>query len=183
MIKKITLGLACLASLSSVAQVYVSKTSKVHFFSKTPMEDIEATSKAATALLNNKTGDLVISMTIKSFKFSSDLMEEHFNENYMESEKFPKADFKGKITNIAAVDFTKNGTYKVQITGDFTIHGVKKTQNTEGNITINNGAISGNSKFVIKLEDYNIERPKIVWEKIAENIDVDCAFDFQPYKK
>jgi polyisoprenoid-binding protein YceI len=106
-------------------------------------------------------------------------MEEHFNENYMESNKFPKASFKGTITDASRLDFSKDGIYKVNVDGDLTIHGVTKKVNSIGTVTINAGKISANSEFPIKIADYDIAVPKLVKDNIAEtiNIKVLCNFD------
>ncbi|HTF81221.1 MAG TPA: YceI family protein, partial [Cytophagales bacterium] len=150
------------AFFSIQAQVYVSKSSVVHFFSETPMENIEATSNQTSSVLNTQTGELVISINISSFRFASKLMEEHFNENYMESDKYPKADFKGKIVDLKSVNFEKDGVYNVEVSGDLTIHGVKKPRKINAQLVVKSGSIIGTSKFKVALVDHNIERPKIV---------------------
>lgn len=180
---KLTIAAFCCTWGLTSAQVYVSKSSTVHFFSETPMENIEATSKEATSVLNSQTGELLITIGITSFKFPSKLMEEHFNENYMETEKYPKSEFKGKIVDLKAVDFKKDGVYNVVVEGDLTVHGVKKAKKINAKLEVKGGQVTGTSKFVINLEEFKIERPKIVWEKIAENIDVDVNFVYAPYVK
>jgi polyisoprenoid-binding protein YceI len=183
-IKKTALGaVLTFASVNIQAQVYVSKTSMVHFFSATALENIEAKTGAAASAFNTQTGDVSIKIPVKSFKFSSNLMEEHFNENYMETEKFPNADFKGKIVDLKAIDFTKDGEYTVGIAGDLTVHGVKKPRTITAIFTIKDKQITGTSKFDIVLDDHKVERPKLVIEKIAEKVAVDVKFEYIPYVK
>jgi len=162
-------------------QIYFTKTGKVEFSSKTPIENIEAVNNEATSFLNATTGDLVFAVLIKSFRFQKALMEEHFNENYMESTKFPKADFKGKIANIEAIDLSKDGEYKVTVKGNLTMHGVTKPASADGVVTVKGGKISAKSTFVIKLSDYKIERPSVVANKISEtiNIQVQTAYELK----
>jgi polyisoprenoid-binding protein YceI len=105
---------------------------------------------------------MVFQALIKSFHFDRALMEEHFNENYMESDKFPKSVFKGKISNLKNVDFSKNGTYNVTVEGDLTIHDVTNKISTQGTIEVVSGGINANSKFKIVPEDYKITIPGVV---------------------
>jgi len=182
--KRFTLSLAFVLGISGGAvvnaqDIYFTKTGKIEFSSKTPMENIEASNSEATSFLNKSTGDIVFAVLIKSFRFQKALMEEHFNENYMESTKFPKADFKGKITNLADVDFTKDGVYKVKVTGSLTMHGVTKVETADAVITISGGKISGKSSFKVKLADYKIERPAVVADKISEAIDITVLTSYE----
>jgi polyisoprenoid-binding protein YceI len=123
---------------------------------------------------------MVFQALIKSFHFDRALMEEHFNENYMESDKIPKSMFKGKITNLSAVDFTKNGTYDVTVEGDLTIHDVTNKITTKGTIEVVSGGINANSKFNIIPEDYKITIPGVVREKINKNLEVTIAMKYAP---
>lgn len=154
------------------AQKYITRTGKVSFFSSTPVENIEAVNNEAGAVLDSKTGDLVFQTAIKSFKFEKALMQEHFNENYMESDKYPKADFKGKITDISKVNFAKDGKYDVVSTGKMTIHGVTKDVTIPGTVTVKGNQATLNSKFKVKPQDYKINIPKLVENKIAKEIEV-----------
>ena len=123
-------------------------------------------------LLDISTGEMVFQALIKSFHFDRALMEEHFNENYMESDKIPKSSFKGKITNLSSVDFSKNGTYDVTVEGDLTIHDVTNKISTKGTIEVVSGGINANSKFNIVPEDYKISIPGVVRDKINKNLEV-----------
>ena len=174
---------ASLLSLGAFAQTYITRNGRISFFSKAPVENIEAINNEVSGILNTQNGELVFSVLIKSFKFSKALMEEHFNENYMESNTFPKASFKGTITDLSKINFSKDGTYATTVKGDLTIHGVTKNVEVPGTITVSQGKISTSSKFNVKVKDYNIKIPSTVVNNIAETvtITVDCKYD--PYKK
>jgi hypothetical protein len=162
------------------AQKYMTKNGYIGFFSHTPIEDIKADNNQVAGVLDISTGDMVFQALIKSFHFEKALMEEHFNENYMESEKFPRASFKGKITNLASVDFTKNGSYDVTVEGELTIRDVTKKISTKGTVEVVTGGINANSKFNIAPEDYKINIPGVVREKIAKNIEVTVTMKYSP---
>jgi len=162
------------------AQKYMTKNGFIGFYSHTPMEDIKAENNQVVGALDISTGEMVFQALIKSFHFDRALMEEHFNENYMESDKIPKSMFKGKITNLSAVDFTKNGTYDVTVEGDLTIHDVTNKITTKGTIEVVSGGINANSKFNIIPEDYKITIPGVVREKINKNLEVTIAMKYAP---
>ena len=109
-------------------------------------------------------------------------MEEHFNENYMESGKFPKSEFKGKITNLADVNFAKDGEYAVKVAGNLTMHGVSQPVTADGTITIKGGKISAKSKFIVKLADFKIDRPSVVADKISEKATITVDASYEPKK-
>ena len=157
---------------SLYAQKYMTRTGKVTFFSATSLENIEAFNNETGSVLDAKTGDIIFQVPIRSFKFEKALMQEHFNENYMESSKYPKAEYKGKITNLSAVNFAKDGRYDVQTAGKMTIHGVTKDVSIPGTITVKGNTITSASKFKVKTADYNIAIPKLVEGKIAKEIEV-----------
>ncbi|HTL81391.1 MAG TPA: YceI family protein [Bacteroidia bacterium] len=152
------------------AQIYKGTKTKIDFFSYTPMENISATDTVATMLLNSATGDVIANISIKGFVFPNSLMQEHFNENYMESDKYPMASFKGKINE--KVDYTKDGVTSVTITGTLTCHGVAQPRTINATVTVKSGKVIIDSKFKIKLEDHKITVPEAVGTKIAESIDV-----------
>jgi polyisoprenoid-binding protein YceI len=157
-------------ALTVNAQIYLGKKTDVSFFSYTPLENISAKDTVATMILNSKTGDVIAKISIKGFVFPNALMQEHFNENYMESDKYPFGLFKGKINE--TVDYTKDGTHNVTITGALTIHGVAKTRTIPATITVKGGMVTVDTKFSVALADHNITVPTAVGAKIAENIDV-----------
>jgi polyisoprenoid-binding protein YceI len=172
-----------LTSLKVSAQKYFTKDAGVSFFSHTPLENIEANNQKATSVLDAATGNIEFAVLIKGFEFQKALMQEHFNENYMESSKYPKATFKGKIVNNGDVNYTKDGSYKVKTQGQLTIHGVTNNVETNGVIEVKGGKITGTSTFNVKPQDYKIEIPNLVREKIAQEIKVEIKSNYQPLNK
>lgn len=173
--------LLCAISVSSFAQpVFMTRNGKISFFSKTPIENIEATNNEVTSLLNIEKGELVFAVLVKSFRFDKALMEEHFNENYLESTKYPKATFNGKILNLSKVNFNVSGTYEIEVGGDLTIHGVKQYQTATGTIIVSPGKLEASSRFVIKLSDYKIEIPSLVAEKISNTVEINVNCIYAP---
>ncbi len=160
--------LAIISIQSVNAQKYFTKNSSVYFTTKGGLETIEATNKAGNIIIDSKSGQVAFSALIKGFTFKQKLMQEHFNENYMESEKFPKSEFKGSITNNADIKYTTDGTYKANITGKLTIHGVTKEVKTTASITVKSGAISATSSFSIAIDDYKVSIP----EKVSKNVTI-----------
>ena len=150
--------------------LYRTSVGEVSFFSKTPALDIEALNKKAGAILNAGTRDLAIQMKITDFQFPNKLMQEHFNENYLESERFPTGKFAGKIKE--EVDFSKPGTYAVTAAGNLTIHGVTKPVTVKGSIVATATGMKVTFAFTVRTEDYKIEVPTLVFNKIAEVIEV-----------
>lgn len=150
--------------------VLSSKSFLISFYSKTPVEDINAESKVATSVLVKSTKTIVFQVNVRSFKFPLSLMEDHFNESYMESDKYPLAKFKGTILD--SVNYSKDGVYPVRATGVLSMHGVDKPREIKGIITIKNGLIKLNSEFMVPCSDHKIEIPKIVFAKVAEVIRV-----------
>lgn len=182
--KKIVAALAvfCLIGSMAHAQKWMTRTGKVSFFSSTPVENIEAFNNETASIIDSKTGDVVFMVPIKSFKFEKALMQEHFNENYMESDKYPKAEFKGKITNLKDVNFNKDGTYNVKTAGKLTMHGVTKDVITNGTITVKAGTASVKSKFSVVPQDYGIKIPSVAASKIASKIEVTINTDLKGVK-
>jgi polyisoprenoid-binding protein YceI len=156
----------------------MTKTGYIGFYGHTPMEDIKADNNQVASVLDISTGELVFQVLIKSFHFDRALMEEHFNENYMESDKFPKSSFKGKITNFSSVDYKKNGVYDVTVEGDLTIRDVSNKITAKGTIEVVSGGINANSKFNIGPEDYKINIPGVVREKIAKSLEVTVTMKY-----
>ncbi|MBN8652932.1 MAG: YceI family protein [Cytophagales bacterium] len=168
-------------SVSSFAQpVFMTRNGKISFFSKTPIENIEATNNEVTSLLDIEKGELVFAVLVKSFRFDKALMEEHFNENYLESTKYPKATFNGKILNLSKVNFKVSGTYEIEVGGDLTIHGVKQYQTATGTIIVSPDKLEASSKFVIKLSDHKIEIPALVAEKISKTVEINVNCIYAP---
>ena len=170
--KKIMLAFLMLVALNSQAQKYFSKTGSIDFLSKAPLEKIEGVNKSVACLLDSKSGAIDVIVQIKSFVFDRQLLQEHFNENYMESNKFPKATFKGTITNLSAINFAKDGDYAAQVEGNLTIHGVTKATKFSGKIGIKGGKVSIKANTSVLLADYNIEIPGAVKDKISKDVKV-----------
>jgi hypothetical protein len=178
--KPITFSLAFLITILIVhtawSQKYISTTSSVHFFSSAPVEDIEANNTEAASAFDLTSGDIVFSIPINGFTFEKSLMQKHFNENYMESEKFPIANFTGKI-----VDYDRNttGWQPASASGKMTIHGVENVFTCEGKINIRQGIIELESVFPLRLEDHKIKIPKVVFYNIAEVVEVTIKFSYE----
>lgn len=165
----------------SQAQLYTTKDSEIDFFSKTPLEDIKALNTKVSSIINTANGEIVVKIPIVDFQFSNKLMQQHFNENYLESEKYPHATFKGKINE--PINFTKLGTYDVSATGVLNIHGVNQERTIKGKLTVGDGIINLNTKFDVLLIDHKIKIPKLVFKKIAEQIAVSARISYVPNKK
>lgn len=166
-------------SSPAMAQKIYTKNGSISFFSKSPLEDITAKNNEVMSVINQQTGEIQFSVLVKSFRFRKSLMEQHFNENYMESDKFPRAIFKGLVADISAVNFNADGSYPVTVTGDLTIHGVTNKISTKADILVKNGVISAKSAFNINLADYRISIPAIVKNNIAKTIaiTVSCLYN------
>lgn len=161
------------------AQLYFTKNGKISFFSKTSLEDITADNNQVISVLNIETGAIQFSLLNNAFHFPKAKMEDDFNENYIESNKYPKSTFKGTIADINNVNPAKDGTYNVNVKGDLTIHGVTKNIAEPATITIKDGKISAISSFKVLVKDYNIRVPSIVTNKISESIEltINCNYE------
>jgi YceI-like domain len=159
-------------SWSGYTQAYVTKNGMIRFYSEAPVEKIEAVNRQVNTALLVPTGDFVFKVLIKSFNFEKALMQEHFNENYLESDKYPEATFLGKITNIKDINFTKEGTYPSTVEGKLTIHGQTQLVKQNGTIEIKNGAVTAKAKFNILLSDYHISVPNTLVNNISKSIEV-----------
>ncbi len=185
--KKIIL-LFCAISLSTMClaqEKYFTKTGKIDFdatAAKSP-EEIKAINKSTTMVLDTKTGDMQFLVLMKGFEFARALMQEHFNENYVESTKFPKAEFKGTIADNSTVNYAKDGAYKVHVKGKLTMHGVTKDVLADAVINIKTGKLTASSTLVIAFADYQISIPSLVADKVAgiAKINITCALE--PLKK
>jgi hypothetical protein len=162
---------------------YMTKNGHIRFYSHTPMEDIDAHNHQVGSILDIKTGEIVFNALIKSFEFSRALMQEHFNENYMESDKIPNAKFKGQVVNIKDVDVKKDGDYAVDVKGDLNVHGVTKNITVKANFQVKGGKIMGTSKFTVTAGDFNISIPSVVQEKIAKEIELTVEMNYELINK
>lgn len=171
--KKI-LFLALFSSLTyaAQAQVFTGKVIDVEFYSHTPVEDIKAKTPVMTSVIDFGTNSFAFKIPVKTFDFPNDLMEEHFNENYMESAKYPNSTFTGKMTSKDKIDVTKNGTYQVVAEGTLEMHGVKQQRSIPATVTVKDGKVKVEAKFNVHLSDHKIEVPSIVVSKLSEDIAV-----------
>ena len=151
-------------------QKYKTTTGSVSFFSKATLEDIAAKNNQVTAIVDAAKGELAFIVVIKSFEFDKSLMQTHFNDNYMQSDTYPKSTFSGTISNNADVKYSVNGAYNVNFAGKLTIHGVTKDVTGSGTITVSGTNVTLASTFKVKLEDYGIKNDKI--KNIASEIEV-----------
>ena len=156
---------------------YFTKTGTVSFRAGTAVEDIDGLNKSATCVFDASSGDIQFAILIKGFEFKSALMMEHFNENYMESDKFSKSIFRGKIINLDKINFLKDGTYPAKVKGILEIHGVKKEVETNGQFKVLGETVIAIAEFEIVLEDYAITVPSLVKDKISKTarIKVNCS--------
>lgn len=170
-----------LFSLSIVAQdLYSVVESEVSFYSDSPLEKIEAINQKSKSFFKVSTKTVVYVIPIVNFKFEKPLMEEHFNENYLESEKYPTAKYNGVINE--NIDFSTDGVYEATTTGKLTIHGVEKERTMSGTVTVKDNQFIFESKFDVKLADHDIDIPSIVIENIAEVVEVTVKFVYDPKK-
>lgn len=181
---KKTLFLWILFGQFSIAQsVYKSKESNIEFHAGTSVEDIDAENTKAISFINLDNGEVVIAVPNKDFIFKRSLMQEHFNENYMESEKYPKIEFKGILKNIEALKSESVEKMDMECEGNLSMHGVTKKVILPVKVSKVNNKIVGESSFKIKFVEYNIQRPQILWEKLAEEVEVKSVFKYEVYKK
>jgi polyisoprenoid-binding protein YceI len=161
------------------AQKYLTRTGRIFFdaTSKNSPEKIEGVNNEVASIADVKTGEIIFQAPIKSFKFERELMQEHFNENYMESDKFPKAEFRGQLKNNALINLAKDGTYETSVSGKLTIHGVTNEVTVPGVVVVTAKAIKLKAKFIIALIDYKINVPNLVADKVAKNASITIESD------
>lgn len=152
------------------AQVLKSEQVTISFFSEAPLEDIESKSDEGVSALDLATGEIYFKVPIRSFEFKKSLMQEHFNENYLESDKYPYAEFKGAVQDWKGM--LKDGTYPVRVTGNLNIHGVAKAYTVEGKLLRTAGQVSVSSVFPVEVADHHIKIPRLVIKNIAEVVEV-----------
>lgn len=178
------LSLLLILGLQSLqAQKYFTREGNISFYSDAPLEKIEAHNQKATSVLDAASGKMEFAVLIKAFQFEKALMQEHFNENYMESSQFPKAAFKGRITDLSKVDFSKEGEYETTVKGELTIKGVTKEVEAPARFAIKSGQISAESSFEATVADFDIKIPSVVRENIAKTVRIDVKVDYQLLKK
>ena len=168
---------------AATAQKLFTRDARIQFDSDTPMEKIQAINKSGTAGLDTETGRMEWKVLIKGFVFEKALMQEHFNENYLESDKIPSATFKGELLNPKDVNFAKNGSYNVRAKGKMTIHGVEKVIEVPGTLVVENGKVRVNTNFKVACADYDIAIPGVVRDKVAKEIAVKVEAVLEPRSK
>ena len=156
----------------------ITRNGAISFYSKTSLEDIEAHTQTAVSVLDKKTGQVEFMVLIKSFAFEKALMQEHFNENYLESDKFPKSIFKGRIDDLSKINFSGDGKYLATVTGQLTIHGETKIVTTSATFTVQKESISAVAEFPIELSDYKIRIPALVKDKISKTIKINVNLKY-----
>lgn len=166
--------------VTQAQNILISNNAAVSFFSSTILEDIEGKSSLGSSAINANTGDIIFKVPNTSFRFRKKLMQEHFNENYMESDKYPVSEFKGKLEK--PIDVSKNGSYNVNVSGKLTVHGVTKDYRSVAEIVVNNGVATAKSVFKVKVADHNIKIPSLVFKNIAEIVEVRIQALYQPKK-
>jgi hypothetical protein len=171
-----TLLIASLAFVQVQAQkIYSTKTAKVRFIAVDD-KDIDATNTKAVSRLETN-GNLSFIMLMKDFSFDMDLMQKHFNEEYVESDKFPRGIFNGQITNIKSVNFAKDGSYPIIVNGNMQVHGVNKAIQTNGVIVISKGLPKASAKFTVSLKDFGIGG--VLIKMVADKVDVEVVANYQ----
>lgn len=162
---------------TNAQKVFATKSGQIYFNATGALVKIAAVNNQVDSKFVDATGQIIFGVLIKGFKFENQLMEDHFNENYMESTRFPKADFKGYITNIKEINFSKDGAYPIQVEGVLTIHGVSQKINTKGTLTLAQGKATIEGEFSVKVKDYGITG-LYIGEKIANEaiIKLNCKY-------
>jgi polyisoprenoid-binding protein YceI len=173
-------GIFFAIQLNAVAQTYTSKNIKLALYSSTPLEDIRAATDKCTGVIIKESREIAFQVAVKSFEFDRKLMQEHFNENYMESDKYPQAKFKGLLDQ--QIDWNKDGIYNVTVTGMLTVHGIDKKRTVPGKISISNGQVEVSTEFKVACVDHGIKIPKLVFTKIAEQINIKVSGKFNQLK-
>ncbi len=164
------------------AQDFTTHTGFVSFFGKKPFENIRGDNHEVEGTINTKTGEVVFHAMIKSFHFRNDTIEKDFNEEFMESDRYPESDFVGKILNFTDIDFNKPGEYHVVVEGTLTIHNVARKVSHPGILTVNEDGLSAKSQFTVKPKDFKIKLPKMFGIKMAKEIYVSVDMSYSRQK-
>jgi hypothetical protein len=179
----IVLPLLLLAPSLAAQKLYSTKSGYVSFYSEAPLENIQAENNSLVSVLNVESGRMMFKCPVRAFSFPNKTMQRHFNNQYLHTDEHPYAKFKGYIQAIDGVDLRKPGKHQVTVAGDMTIHGVTRKVKTEGTLHVKDGTIDGQATFPIRVENYNIEIPKMLTRNIAEVVDVTVELTYQPYSQ
>ena len=166
-------------STASAQELWLTRTGFVSFYSHTKVEDIKAENMQVSSVLNMETGALKFVAQMRSFEFMNRTMQEHFNDNYVESEKYPKAEFTGEVLDIESLDFSTKKEHEVTVKGTMIIHGITQAVVVKGTLRKNDDAVVAEAKFPITLADYGIDITAAS-NKIAEEVEVTCSFNYKP---
>jgi hypothetical protein len=169
-------------TIASAQDKFFTKNGRISFVSKGNIETIEANHKSITCVLDTKTGNVQFSVLMRGFEFRKALMQEHFNENYVESDKFPRSEFRGQIVNNSAITYNTDGVYDAKVKGKLTIHGVTKDIEADGKVTVKGGRPVANATLEILLSDYKISIPSVVKENINNNVTITIDCPMEPLK-
>ena len=170
-----------LCASTSFSQVIVCKNGNISFFQETPVEDIDGRSTKLISVIDTKTNIIAYKVEMTTFIFEKALMQDHFNENYIESSKYPYAIFKGQINE--PIDWTKDGNYQITSTGMLNMHGVTKTITEKGTLNIRNGQVALHNVFTIKFTDYGVEIPSLLIKQLSDTVEVTINCTYAPLKK
>ena len=171
--------LAGIYGFTHAGDTYKTNSGNIHFFSHTDIEDIEANNHKVKSAFETQNGVIQFSVVVKDFEFEKALMQEHFNENYMESNQYPRAKFDGKIMDLGAIKFSKDGSYSSKVKGKLTIKDVTREIETTATFKVTGDNVNGKATFIINPEDYNIEIPKVVSDKISREIKITVDSDYK----
>jgi polyisoprenoid-binding protein YceI len=168
---------------SNSQNLFFTRSGQIRFISKTDAIDIEGVNDNVTTFFNAENGEVVVQLLIKSFKFTLATAEEHFNDTYMESDKYPRASFKGIVSNLDEINPAENGTYSAKVDGDLTIRGITKPVSQTGEVTVKDGKIVAKASFQVDIDDYKIKVPRLVEDRVAQTVDVSVNFEYLPYEQ
>ena len=179
-----TVAIAIILAIASFGQKYFTKNGKINFdaTSANSPEKVEAINRTVTCVVDTKTGNIQFAALMKGFEFEKALMQEHFNENYVESDRFPKAEFKGLIVANDALNYSKDGTYAVKVKGKLTIHGETREVDANGKMVVQNGIINASADFNIVLSDYKVSIPGLVADKVSKTAKISVACQLELFK-
>jgi polyisoprenoid-binding protein YceI len=158
------------------AQLYVADGGVITFYSSAPLEDIQASNGKVSSIFNTVTGDIAFSVPINQFEFKKKLMQEHFNDKYMESDKYPRATFSGKVTGF---DPERTSAQQVTARGKLTIHGITREVVIPGTVERHAERLRIFTRFMVKLEDYQVKIPRLMWQNIAEEVEVTVDVEYK----
>lgn len=180
-LKNLSLVLLLVASavVSITAQKYFTKNAIIEFHSDSKVEKVEAINTTSTTVFDLASGRIEFACLINAFVFEKALMQEHFNENYLESTKYPKSTYKGSLQNLQTLNLSKKGTYKTTTTGELTMHGVTKTITAPVVFVVDETGIHASSNFSVKCSDYGIKIPSVVQNTISNEVDIKIKADYK----